>query len=598
MEYDVINIVHKLNNGTLKSVHLDGLMKIPKDTCQYVMQIPYEERCAFVYNTHDCAVANAPLVNPFSWVFCEYPEEWSFIGVLFLFFTLIILFYLTSILADVFVCPNLEVIADTLNLPESLAGVTILAFGNGAPDLFSAYAGAEMDHPEIVFASLTGSGLFVTTFVSGLILFTRPFKVDKLGLLRNVFFYLVTYTILFLCFYCRYYTLTHALCILGVYVIYIGINIAHVVADNLLKKKKERMRIADEEKLKKMARERSLFIPNRKNRASMAEGIIFRKEANRVYSLMGFELSVPRYFRGYNWNHFRPLIEEFREEISLEKIIGPDPPVFRKIIMIIEVPILIGLKLIVPLVNCDERNDGWCKLLVMINFFLFPILVLYCFDYDEITVSAGQVSVGIWFFGILVGILFATILFFITDTYSKPRFHWLLAYLGFVCAIAVIRFVSAQVIFHLSIIGARFTISSSILAITLLSWGNCLVDCVSNTALAKHGLQNMGFAACFGGPMFNCSLGVGAISIIVYLKGIPIQAFYGHVAPVGSLFLFISLLSTLIFIPSLNFEGRRFFGIYLIMLYITFMILCLLMEDTIHAFGTQYFKDRASADKE
>ncbi|CAH1398344.1 unnamed protein product [Nezara viridula] len=365
MEYSVINIIHKLNNETLKSEHLQMFIKIPKDACQYVMEIPYAERCDFVYKTHDCAVHNAPLVNPFDWVFCDYPEEWAIIGVLAMFFTLVILFFVTSILADVFICPNLEVVSDTLRLPESLAGVTILAFGNGAPDLFSAYAGAEMDHAEIMFASLTGSGLFVTTLVSGIILYIRPFKVEKWSLLRNVFFYLCTYSILFSSFYCRYYTIFHALCILGVYIIYLAINISDVVADVILKRKMEIMKTDDEQKLKLMARERSIFVPNLdRGRASVAEGIMLRKEMKRIYSLMGFELSVPKVFRGYDWKNLKPFINEFMEEISFKKFIGSNSSLMHKIFRVIQIPVLLGLKLMVPVVNTTERNDGWCKLLM------------------------------------------------------------------------------------------------------------------------------------------------------------------------------------------------------------------------------------------
>jgi len=42
--------------------------------------------------------------------------------------------------ADVYLSPALEAISDKLSCSESLAGVTLLALGNGAPDVFAAIA--------------------------------------------------------------------------------------------------------------------------------------------------------------------------------------------------------------------------------------------------------------------------------------------------------------------------------------------------------------------------------------------------------------------------------------------------------------------------
>lgn len=44
------------------------------------------------------------------------------------------------IAADRFFCPALEVLADYLRIAPNVAGATLLAFGNGAPDLFTQFA--------------------------------------------------------------------------------------------------------------------------------------------------------------------------------------------------------------------------------------------------------------------------------------------------------------------------------------------------------------------------------------------------------------------------------------------------------------------------
>jgi len=71
--------------------------------------------------------------------------------------------------ADSYLSPALERISDKLSCSESLAGVTLLALGNGAPDVFSAISagGDSSSNGDIMLSvcSLIGSAFFITTFV-------------------------------------------------------------------------------------------------------------------------------------------------------------------------------------------------------------------------------------------------------------------------------------------------------------------------------------------------------------------------------------------------------------------------------------------------
>lgn len=66
-------------------------------------------------------------------------------------------------------------------------GVTFLAFGNGAPDVFSAIAAitnAKDGDAGLAFGALFGAGVFVSTVVVGLICFICPFYSVQRPLLR------------------------------------------------------------------------------------------------------------------------------------------------------------------------------------------------------------------------------------------------------------------------------------------------------------------------------------------------------------------------------------------------------------------------------
>lgn len=52
-------------------------------------------------------------------------------------------------------CPALAALAKAMRMSENLAGVTLLAFGNGSPDIFTALADFEGD-TELLYSELFG----------------------------------------------------------------------------------------------------------------------------------------------------------------------------------------------------------------------------------------------------------------------------------------------------------------------------------------------------------------------------------------------------------------------------------------------------------
>ncbi|KHJ91678.1 hypothetical protein OESDEN_08450 [Oesophagostomum dentatum] len=53
---------------------------------------------------------------------------------------MMMLFIMVSTTADDFFSPNVAAIVAHLKISESIAGVTFMAFGNGAPDIFGSIA--------------------------------------------------------------------------------------------------------------------------------------------------------------------------------------------------------------------------------------------------------------------------------------------------------------------------------------------------------------------------------------------------------------------------------------------------------------------------
>jgi sodium/potassium/calcium exchanger 6 len=108
--------------------------------------------------------------------------------------------------ADSYLSPALEAISEKLSCSESLAGVTLLALGNGAPDVFSAIAagGDSTENGDIMLSvsALVGSAFFITTIVMYLAIDAsqpdKKIRVTKHFFLRDLIFMNITMVYLLL----------------------------------------------------------------------------------------------------------------------------------------------------------------------------------------------------------------------------------------------------------------------------------------------------------------------------------------------------------------------------------------------------------------
>lgn len=159
---------------------------------------PTEQECATLWDDN-CDTDG--LVNYLSLYYCElgyavyHLEFWRMLALGFILLWLFVLFMMLGSTADDFFSPALIVLADKMNLSQRTAGVTLLALGNGAPDLFSVVAAIHPSQGEpqvgLALGDLTGGGNFVVTVVlSALLVVVRPKGLRAEGMfLRDALFY-------------------------------------------------------------------------------------------------------------------------------------------------------------------------------------------------------------------------------------------------------------------------------------------------------------------------------------------------------------------------------------------------------------------------
>ncbi|KAI8936152.1 hypothetical protein NX059_007647 [Plenodomus lindquistii] len=147
-----------------------------------------KDQCAFVLA--NCPDEEAGVISYLTLYYCRLPHAKP-VAFTLMTLWLAMLFSTIGIAASDFFCVNLNTISRMLGMSESLAGVTLLAFGNGSPDVFSTFAAFRTHAASLAVGELIGAACFITAVVSGSMALIRPFTVARKSFIRDVGFFLV-----------------------------------------------------------------------------------------------------------------------------------------------------------------------------------------------------------------------------------------------------------------------------------------------------------------------------------------------------------------------------------------------------------------------
>jgi len=159
-------------------------------SCSDIHAQNWTHKCYFAEHNDNCLDVDG-FINYVTILYCSFGKHLFPLAIIIYVVWLIVLFIALAVSADDYFCPAIEIISKVLRLSQNIAGVTIMALGNGAPDIFSSLAGIGQDRPELVFGELFGAGVFLTTVVAGSVTITQPFKLMERPFLRDVSFYLI-----------------------------------------------------------------------------------------------------------------------------------------------------------------------------------------------------------------------------------------------------------------------------------------------------------------------------------------------------------------------------------------------------------------------
>lgn len=111
-----------------------------------------------------------------------------------------------------------------LSLSPSMGAVTLLALGNGAPDVFASVAAVGGGQARTGFGAILSAGTFVSAFVVGFVaIYSAPFSVLPGQFVRDVLFYLTAALFLFYVYLSAEIYLWQAVGFVAFYLFFVGI---------------------------------------------------------------------------------------------------------------------------------------------------------------------------------------------------------------------------------------------------------------------------------------------------------------------------------------------------------------------------------------
>ncbi|XP_059179246.1 mitochondrial sodium/calcium exchanger protein-like [Physella acuta] len=546
--------------------------------CNQLHHIPnLTDVCGFVKSTDSCQIDEG-FVNYIQFLYCTLSAipVWAaciVIGIWWLF-----LFCGLATTADEFFCPSLAVISQSLKLSHNVAGVTFLAFGNGAPDIFSAIAAignAKSGDAGMAVGALFGAGVFVTAVVAGSIAIIHPFHCMHRPFLRDVIFYLAACFWVWCVLWKKQITQLEAAGFIILYVVYVLVVIVGRYINQKIKNKRQGFFSETDTGIQGEADVRQPLLP-----PSVGGGPEVEIEAPPL------EMTHrPSY-------HTKHMLTDFMYEVNpIDVSSWHEKKLLGKIYEIFKSPLVLVLKLTIPVVDearemsspeerREERREddlrNWNKLLNSLHVFTGPVFTAFA-------TGVGLMRLGnvfpVYALVMIITSILAVIVFFTSDRDKRPIYHTGFAYLGFFVAVVWIYSIANEIVNILQALGVAIDLSDAILGLTLLAWGNSIGDFVADTTMARQGFPRMGISACFGGPLFNMLLGLGipfsiacfknrgTFDLKVNLEQMTLAAGLGF-----------SLVSSFIIVPLFGFKMSRPYGIYLLVLYAAFLVIAILIE--------------------
>ncbi|XP_010549709.1 PREDICTED: cation/calcium exchanger 2 [Tarenaya hassleriana] len=440
----------------------------PENDCSVLKDLhDYKSKCLHLKSIGPCV--DQGFIDYLSFLYCNF-DGFPVLGQFLLFLWLLVLFYLLGDTASEYFCCSLESLSKLLDLSPTIAGVTLLSLGNGAPDVFASlvsFMGKSGGTYDVGLNTVVGGAFFVSCVVVGIIsilLHQEHVHIEKNAFLRDICFFLMVIASLVVILVHGKINLLGAIGFCSLYAVYVVIVYLYW----------------------RFGREAFEFDPESIHRNDVREPILQKDRTVHIEE--------------------RVFEEACRTEGSSER-----KYCCRLLIRAIELPLNLPRRLTIPVVS----ETKWSKPIAVASSTFAPILLASLWNWACSGMGVDtSLAYGIGcFLGIVLGFLASA-----KTEKSNPPKRWLLLWLigGFVMSMTWTYISAQELVALLTSLGYVFGISPSILGLTVLAWGNSLGDLITNVTMALHGGTEgaqVAISGCYAGPIFNTLFALG-ISLV------------------------------------------------------------------------------------
>jgi len=528
---------------------------------------------------------------------------------IFIVFFLLYLVNLLATTADNYFVIQLEHLSAVLQLPDDVAGVTLLAFGNGAPDIFTAISGVGDSDFALALSDLLGGGMFINTVILGAVILVCKVEVDPKPFHRDFFMYFGTCVAIIVISMFETINIFEAI---GFIVAYVAYVMYVVFGSESVKKTMEEEPENNYLRASSVAREVSVardlaalpFIRNSKSvdnflhrsgglkglqslhnsMNNLAQG---EDEHNAMMSStegIGYEGTIHAGFSFHALHDHGDVYQSSGGQSSSHQQLFPiigltDRPTFKSnsafdvVVWYLEWPLSFLRHISIP--PSDEAWDFKRRVLSSICPITGPqLFLLTTFGLDGFRGDMAGISPICFAIGTILGFL----IFIFSNNVQKPIFFNGMVCYGFVMSIVWLDIIANEVVAILEFFGIVLSIPTSFMGLTVLAWGNSVGDFVADLATARAGAVKSALAAIFGSPLLSSLVGLGlALSLSISNDGPVISEVDGQNL-IAMCFMMFTLISTFVVFFKYDYKPPKWFAYYLFLVYGAFMTASCLLQ--------------------
>lgn len=462
-------------------------------THEYLVKVAAAAMCEFVKQYCD----DKEVVDLYYYKACFLPQ--STLGSILFYASclglMLMAFYLLGRIASTYLTPVLTKISLALKLSETISGVTLLAFANGAPDIISAYAaGGSSGGIFITIGNLFGAGLFCSTLVVAKCIqsSSRKIQMEREQWNRDLVFYIFAALLLIIYGSVVEY-ISYWMCggFFVIYLVYISVVIYQEKTrpkedDALIEPKTfKEQHDADKHKLEqKLAHPSGL-------KDSMVNAD--QPKARRLSLTMA---EVKNVLANTHQHKEEPKKEVAQAESSPAEEEEEETPL-SKAMDIVTFPIRLLPTVTIPNLDEDKEKNPLIILTPLTAGLIFTFLK------NEFSFTAQWKGINAMLITTIVTIPFCCLVYYLKNVKKSSAYEWVLVPFALVASIIWLKTSAGSIVDMISFTSNNFGVNKVLLGATFLGIGNSLADFFANSSLAALGYGVMACTGSISGQLFN-----------------------------------------------------------------------------------------------